>query len=320
MWRRSFGRGCMSIIGVAVLTLSGCGLLGDSDNSGTAGTTTVKISVMPTIDLAPFHLAMRNGYFEAEGLKIESSVAPSGPASVAKMVSGEVDIAYGSYTPFFTAKAQNTADIKIIAACSSAGPSSTMVVTVPGSSVKSITDLPGKRVAVTARGTMSDLLTMSALKTAGVDYQSIQWVTMPFPDTPARLQRGDVDAAFLTEPFITQAIQTVGAVPLFDTATGPTTGLPTAGYGATAAYVASHGQAVAAFQRVMDRATKEALADRSKIEPLLVEFAKVTPEIAKSTKLLTFESQVDVTSIQRVPDLMRDFGFINQRVDVASMI
>ncbi|MFC5099896.1 ABC transporter substrate-binding protein [Kibdelosporangium philippinense] len=183
MWRRSFGRGCMSIIGVVVLTLSGCGLLGDSDNSGTAGATVVKVSVMPTTDLAPFHLAMRSGYFEAEGLKIESTTAPSGPASVAKMVSGEVDIAYGSYTPFFTAKAQNTADIKIIAACSSAGPSSTMVVTMPDSSVKSVKDLPGKRVAVTARGTMSDLLTMSAVKSAGVDYQSIQWVTMPFPDT-----------------------------------------------------------------------------------------------------------------------------------------
>ncbi|MCE7009095.1 ABC transporter substrate-binding protein [Kibdelosporangium philippinense] len=310
----------MSIIGVVVLTLSGCGLLGDSDNSGTAGATVVKVSVMPTTDLAPFHLAMRSGYFEAEGLKIESTTAPSGPASVAKMVSGEVDIAYGSYTPFFTAKAQNTADIKIIAACSSAGPSSTMVVTMPDSSVKSVKDLPGKRVAVTARGTMSDLLTMSAVKSAGVDYQSIQWVTMPFPDTPARLQRGDVDAAFLTEPFVTQAIKTVGAVPLFDTATGPTAGMPTAGYGATAAYVASHGAAIQAFRRVMDRATTEAVADRAKIEPLLVEYAKVTPEIAKSTRLLTFESKVDVKSIQRVPDLMREFGFIDKQVDVASMI
>ncbi|MFC5099895.1 hypothetical protein [Kibdelosporangium philippinense] len=53
---------------------------------------------------------------------------------------------------------------------------------------------------------------------------------------------------------------------------------------------------------------------------MLVEYAKVTPEIAKSTRLLTFESKVDVKSIQRVPDLMREFGFIDKQVDVASMI
>ncbi|MBP2321219.1 NitT/TauT family transport system substrate-binding protein [Kibdelosporangium banguiense] len=274
---------------------------------------------MPTIDLAPFHLAVKNGYFQAEGLTVEASTAPSGPASVAKMVAGEVDVAYSSYTPFFQAKSQNAADIKLVADASSAGPKSTMVLAMPGSAVRTIQDMPGKRVAVTARGTISDLMTMATMKAAGVDYQGIQWINIPFPDMAPRLQRGDVDAAFMTEPYITGTIKTIGAVPVFDTAAGPTADFPTAGFGATAKFVAENPKTVAAFQRVMAKATAEA-ADRSKIEPLLVEFAKVDKETAAAATLLTFRSTLDAANVQRVPDLMLQFGAIPGRVDVAAMI
>lgn len=325
MRHRPFGGACITGILVSVLTLTGCGLLGESGTPAppAAGTGmergTLKISIMPTIDLAPFHLAVKNGYFQAEGLEVAASTAASGPASVAKMVSGEVDIAYSSYTPFFVAKSQNAADIKLVADGSSAGPKSTMVLAMPDSPVKTIKDIPGKRIAVTARGTISDLMTMATAKAAGVDHQGIQWANIPFPDMAARLQRGDVDAAFMTEPFITQAVKTVGAVPVFDTAAGPTADFPTAGYGATAKFTAENPKTVAAFQRVMAKATTEA-ADRSKIEPLLVEFAKVDKDTAAAATLLTFRSVLDAASIQRVPDLMREFGVINERVDVAAMI
>jgi NitT/TauT family transport system substrate-binding protein len=325
MRRRPFGGACTTGILMSVLTLSGCGLLGGSDTSAPPASgsgperSTLKMSIMPTTDLAPFHLAVKSGYFQAEGLAVESSTAASGPASVARMVAGDVDIAYGSYPPFFVARAQNAADIKLVADGSSAGPKSTMVVAMPGSSVRTIKDMPGKRVAVTARGTTSDLMTMAALKAAGVDYQGIQWVNIPFPDMASRLQRGDVDAAFLTEPFITLAVKTVGAVPVFDPATGPIADFPTAGYGATAKFVTENPKAVAAFQRAMAKATAEA-ADRSKIEPLLVEFAKVDKDIAATTGLLTFKSALDATSIQRVPDVMTEFGVLRDRVDVAAMI
>jgi NitT/TauT family transport system substrate-binding protein len=321
-WRTS----AIFVSGITIIgCISGCGLLGDPDSGGTPAPgsglerSTLKVSVMPTIDLAPFHLAVQNEYFQAEGLKVEFSTAPSGPASVAKMISNEVDISYSSYTPFFVAKSQNAADIKIVADGSSAGPSTTMVLAMPNSSVKTIQDIPGKRIAVTAQGTISDLMTMSSLKDKGLDYKSIKWVTMPFPDMAARLQRGDVDAAFMTEPFIAQAKMSVGALPTFDTATGTTADLPTAGYGATAKFVTDNPKTVAAFQRVMLRATAEA-KDRTKIEPLMVQFAKISQEVAASTNLLTFRSALDPKSLQRVPDLMRDFGVIPQTINVEPMI
>jgi NitT/TauT family transport system substrate-binding protein len=314
----------------ALLT-SGCGLLGSADNSSPATSPVgnlekpnIKISVMTTTDLAPFNLAVKNGYFREAGFTFDQvkdvSIAKSGGDSVAKLAAKEVDIAYSSYTPFFVAKSKNAADIKLVADASSAGPNSCMVVAMPNSSVKSIKDMAGKRVAVTATKTISDLLVMSTLKTNGIDWKTIQWVETPFPQVNDALAKGNVDAAFVTEPFITSAQKTVGAVPIFDTAVGPTANMPTAGFAANGDFVQKNPRTLAAFQKVMERATIEAKADRGKVEGLLQEYAKIDADTAKLSTLLTFSSTLDATRIQRVPDLMLEFGVIKDKIDVASMI
>ncbi|MEU6647393.1 ABC transporter substrate-binding protein [Saccharomonospora sp. NPDC046836] len=305
-------------------SVGGCGLLGGSDDSADGGNgdlekTTIKVSLMPTIDLAPFHLAMQNGYFEDEGLTVEPVNAASGQVSLTKLINGEVDIAYSSYTPFFVAQSKGAAEFKFVADASSASPKSTMIVAMPDSPVKSIQDMTGKKVAITSPNTMSDTLTKSVMKTNDVDFSNVDWVSLPFPEMAGALQRGDIDAAFMTEPFITSAAKTLGAVPVFDTATGPTKDFPTAGYASLARFADESPKVVAAFQRAMDKATRDA-ADRSKIEPLMVEFAKVDKEIASMTTLLTFQSKLDAERLQRVPDLLFEFGGITERMDASTMI
>jgi NitT/TauT family transport system substrate-binding protein len=315
-----------------VTALSSCSLLGGDDNEGESTTgasgglekTTIKVSIMKTTDLAPFHLAVKEGYFEDEGLKVETVDAKSGGESTTKLGAGEVDIAYSSYTPFFAGEAKGLAEklggIKLVADASSAGPGSCLVVAMPNSPVKSVKDMAGKRVAVTARGTISDLLVNSTLKTNGVDYTTIQWVPTPFPATAQALKNNLVDAAFVTEPFITDTERNAGAVPVFDTAVGPTEDMPTAGWASTGNFTKENPKTIAAFQRAMQKGTDKASSDRSLVEPLLVEFSGVDAETAKMATLLTFQSKLDAKRIQRVPDLMQEFGVITAPMDVSKMM
>ncbi|PFG48982.1 NitT/TauT family transport system substrate-binding protein [Amycolatopsis sulphurea] len=326
--QRSYGRrGFLSLAmasGVA-LTASGCGLLGGSEDSGGTGGGSglekpkIKVSIMPTIDVAPFHLAVQNGYFQQEGLEVEAVNAASGGASLQKLLAGEVDIAYGSYTPFFIAKSKSNADIKFVADASSAGPKSTEVVALPNGPVKSVHDLAGKKIAITATDTICDTLTKSVMRDNGVDYSGVKWVPIGFPQIGAAVKRGDVDAGFLTEPFITQSAKDDGTVEIIDAATGGTKDFPTAGYASLGKFASGSQKTVAAFQRAMLKATKES-ADRSKIEPLLVKFSKVDQDIAALTKLLTFQSTLDARRLQRVPDLLQQFQSIPAKIDVATMI
>jgi NitT/TauT family transport system substrate-binding protein len=284
----------------------------------------LKFSLMTTTDLGPFLLAVERGDFKKAGFTFDPakdvSVATSGSESVAKLMSNDVDIAYATYAPFFLAQSWQLADIRLVADASSAGPNSCMVVVMPHSKIRNVRDLAGARVAVTARNTIAELMVVSALKTNGVDHTGIQWVTAPFPDTTGMLNRGEIDAAFLTEPFLSHAQRTIGAVPLFDTATGPTTNIPTAGFGANAEFVRKYPKTVTAFQNIMRQATTDATADRTKVEPLLQRFAKVDAETARSATLLTFQSALDVNRIQRVADLMLEFGMIKEKLDASRII
>ncbi|WP_410655637.1 ABC transporter substrate-binding protein [Amycolatopsis sp. lyj-112] len=326
---RSGARRRRGVLGVALsammlTALSGCGALGGDDTSGGSGDgtlekTKIKVALLPVVDLAPLRLAQEGGYFKAEGLEVEAVDAPSGQASMTKMIGGEVDIAFSTYFPFFVAKSKGAADIRLVADSVSASPKSNAVVTVPKSPVKTINDLAGKKIAITDKNTASHLLTVSVMKDHGVDTSKVQWVPMALPNIAAALSSGQVDAGYLPEPFLTQASKVVGATPVVDISTGATQDFPLAGFGALGAFVDKNPKTVAAFQRAMSKAVRDS-ADRSKIEPLVVKYAKVDAETASLLTLPTFGSTLDARRLQRVPDLLLQTGVITAKLDASSML
>jgi NitT/TauT family transport system substrate-binding protein len=330
--RRATGR-LLAVAGsLAVVVLLGLWVVASGPTISEAGRLTAsglekpdaKFSIMTTTDLAPFWLAVKKGYFRDEGFTFDPMndvlLAKSGAESVAMLTNKQVDIAYATYSPFLIAQSRGIANLRLVAAASSAGPGSCMVVALPGSKIKGAHDLAGARVAITARGTISELMVESALKDSGVDHTTIHWVEVPFADMMGKLNSGEVDAAFVTEPFVSQAQKATGAVPVLDTAVHHTAELPTAGFGVDAAFVRRYPKTVAAFQRVMARATSEARASRANVEPVLMQFAQVDQAAARLPSLLTFESSLDPAKIQRVADLMLEFGMVHESVDVTGMI
>ncbi|RKT83764.1 NitT/TauT family transport system substrate-binding protein [Saccharopolyspora antimicrobica] len=306
----------------ALLGTSGCGLLGgsqgDSGGNDLVEKQNLRVGALPINDLAPLHLAVKNGYFQEVGLNVEIVNANDGSAALASTIGGDYDITYSSYVPFFTAQASGTAPLRIVADCASATPNSTVIMTSPKTSIRKPQDLTDKKIAISGPGTITELLVKATLDAHGVDFSKAELTPVPFMNMPAALDQGRVDAAIVTEPFLTMAARN-GAIPVVDTATGPLEDLPLTGYGATAKFVDEHPKTVAAFQKVMDRAVAEA-QDRSKIEPLLPEFAKIDKETAAIITLLKFNSHADATRLQRVPRLMKQFGFINTDINVEEMI
>ncbi|HEY3470249.1 MAG TPA: ABC transporter substrate-binding protein [Amycolatopsis sp.] len=305
---------------LALVLVTGCGALGGSPSPPPPSAAKLRVSMMSTIDTAPFWLAKDGGYFQREGLDVSTTEAATGQASLTKLLSGDADIAYSSYTPFFVARSKGTADVRLVADASSAGPRSTGVVALPTSGIRSVADLAGKRIGISAPNTIADTLTKSVLADNHVDAAGVKWVPLPLPNTASALKNGDIDAGFLTEPFITDAAREVGAVLVADTGTGSTVDFPTAGYAALGSFTSASPSVVAAFQRAMSAATRDAVADRKKIEPLMVKYAKIDADTAARTGLLTLKSEVDARRLQRVPDLLLKTGVIAKPVDVAAMV
>lgn len=310
-------RAVLAAFVAALLGVTGCG--SSSPANSPLEKPKIRVSMMSTIDTASFWLAKDGGYFQREGLEVETTAATTGQVSLTKLISGEADIAYSSYTPFFVAKSKNVGDIRIVSDASAAGPGSTAIVAMPTSPVKTVADLAGKRIGISAPNTIADTLTKSLLADNHVDASRVQWVSLPLPNTAQALKNNDIDAGFLTEPFATEAKRS-GAVVVADPATGTTANFPTAGYGTLGSFASSAPKTLAAFQRAMAAATRDAAADRAKIEPLMVKYAKVDADTAAHTGLLTFRSEVDVRQLQRVPDLLLKTGVLSTPVDVAGMV
>ncbi|GAA2969145.1 ABC transporter substrate-binding protein [Actinokineospora diospyrosa] len=313
-------------------SLSACGLLGGDDSgsgstpaasgSGSVEKAKVKVGVLPVVDVAPFYRAIEQGYFKEQGLEIEPVVMASGAASINAVLSGDVDIAFSSYPAPLLAQSKKVADFKIVADALTAKPGHIVVVAPPNSPLKKPTDAPGKKIAITARNTMTDLAPMSVLKTQGVDYSQVEWREMTFAEMIPAMERGEVDGAVVVEPWVTTAMKKLGAVPVFDGASGPTAEMPMSGYvaiGGAGKFATTSPNTVAAFQRALAKAQAEA-TDRTKVEPMFVKYAKIDQQTAQLVTIATYSTSLEANRIQRVANLMQEFGVIKGHLDVASMI
>lgn len=305
------------------LLASGCSVLsGQSPEPAPAGPlekSRITVAILPTVEIAPLELAIRQKYFAAEGLDVTVTIAGSGQQTVEGMVNGQYDIVFSTYPPLILAQAKHITDVKLVAANSAAAPGTAMLVTGKASTLRTAADLVGRKVAVTAKGTMSELMVRSAVATDHAEPDAVTFVEMPFPDMPTALDRGTIDAAMIVEPFVTAAERSVGAKRMLDLATGPLTGLPFTAFGATNAFVTANPKTVTAFQRGLTRAAEES-ADRTKIEPLLTSVAKIDREVAAAMKLPVFRTDLDAAGIQRIARLMTGSGQLKTEFDVKPLL
>nr|CTQ90019.1 putative extracellular solute-binding protein [Kibdelosporangium sp. MJ126-NF4] len=321
----------LTIVATVLATLSGCGMLGGSSDNSSAPSDKVekpkiRLGLLPVVDVASVHLAIQEGYFKQEGLDVDLVTIQSSATAIPDLISskGTYDIVFGNYVSFFNSQAKGVAEqvegLKFVADGYVAKPNTWMVLAGANSPAKKITDLPGKRIAVTARHSLAEVSIRSVLKVSGVDAGQVTFLEMPYTDMGAALAANRVDAALLAEPFITQAGKEHGAVKLFDAAEGPTSELPIAGYGTTGKFARENPKTIAAFQRAFAKGQEAAGADRAKIEKLLPVYAKIDKDTAALVNLGGFPSRLEATRLQRIPDLMLEFGMLQKRVDASTMI
>jgi NitT/TauT family transport system substrate-binding protein len=310
-----------------ILAVSGCSALGsaDSSSSSTSGgpveKPTIKVGVLPVVDMAPFYRAVDSGYFKQEGLDVEVVTAASGPKATESLIGGDLDIAVTSYPGAFAAQAKKVADIKIVADLYAARPGHGVLIAAPNGNIKSPEEAAGKKIAVTSTGSISDLALMSVLQSKGVDVSTIKWVPMPLPDMGPALRRGDVDGAVAIEPFVTMTQKSIGAMPITDIATGPTAELAMSGFAALSKWVNSNPNTLAAFQRGLAKGITDVKADRSgKLEPILIKYVKIDAATAPLVRISDYPESLDPVRLQRVADLMKQFGVIKDKLDVSQMI
>ncbi|WP_233223474.1 ABC transporter substrate-binding protein [Amycolatopsis sp. CA-128772] len=309
---------------VELALVSSCSALGGSDPDPVAGSVLdasgLTVSIISSVDLVPLWATQDAGYFTAEGLNVKFDVAQSSAETMTKVISGAANIALTTWTLLFKAQSSRSADFRLLADATVASPKSNKIITAPNSPVKHVEDLPGRKIAITSKNAASDVLTQSVMRDRGLDTSKVTWVPVPLPNMAAALQQGQVDAAYMPEPFVTDAAQKVGAIPIVDIGSGSTRNFPLTGYATTAKWAQANPKTIAAFQRAIIKGTRAALNDRGLVERLVVKYAKVTETTAALMELPGYGANLDARRLQRVPDTLLKLGIIPSAIDASRMI
>ena len=148
---------------------------------------------------------------------------------------------------------------------------------------------------------------------------------IPFPQMGQMLANGQIAAATLPEPFASQAEQQYGAVPLADLNQGATSDFPIEGYVVTKQWAAQNPNTLKRFLTALEVGQEISDANRPAVEQAFEAIngpqnGQVTAGIAAVMALDTYPIGIDATRIQRVADVMYQFGLLTTRFNVSAML
>ena len=308
-----------------------------STNFGPAEKRTLNVAVVPAMDSAGFFVAMHDGLFAKEGLTIKYTPAISSETAVAQQLKGQLDISGGNYVSYINEAAVNHQPIEVVAEGSIMTQGAQTIFTMPDSKIKTLAQLKGHLIGVNAPGNIDYLLGVSVLSENGVNPTSVDFPNakmknfaatggaIPFPFMAADLAKGEIDAAIMPEPFASQAEQEYGAVPLADLNQGATQDFPIEGYVVTKAWAAKYPNTLKRFLAALEVGQEISDTDRAAVETAFESIDKpqngqVTKGIGAVMALNTYPIGVDQTRIQRVANVMFQYGLLRSKYDVSSML
>lgn len=322
------------VAAAALVLAAGC-----SSDGSTAATPAVEqqnltAAVVPVVDSAGFFIALDDGLFRAEGLDVHFIPAISSETTIDQMAlskpgsKSELDIICGGYPSYVEAqynwdrgqrpgvshRGVLAANLDIFAEGALQAPGTGVIYTMPGSRIRTLADLKGKRIAINAPGNTLYLQVAAVLAEHGISPSDVRFVTSyNFPLMAGALKAGKIDAAVLPEPFATAAEEMDGIVPMADTDQSATTQFATVGYAATKTWAAAHPKTLAAFDKALEEGQEIADTNRAAVEKAMEDLPNkplplgVPKGVASVMTIPYFPIGVDVARLQIEVDLMEQF-------------
>jgi len=164
-----------------------------------------KMTIATGVDpvFSAYYVAQQEGLFKKHGLDVRINTGPSGSAMVAFLVNGQIESAFGSeiagvsnhnLDPNVVVVAQATRLVRWIG--------------LVGRNVDNLDQLKGKKVGV-ARGSGGEVFWLAMLDKLKLNAADYTVVNVEAPEMVAALERGNIDAYAVWEPWITRGLAAV---------------------------------------------------------------------------------------------------------------
>jgi NitT/TauT family transport system substrate-binding protein len=306
----------------ALLTLAACG--GGSDDAGgggeEGGLTPVTIGTQPIVDSAPLYLGVDQGFFEDEGIDLTIESASGGAVVVPSVVSGDYQFGRGNVLSTMIAVDQGLPLTCITNANSTAGNPDFGAVVVPADSpIQSMADLAGRTVSVNTLNNIGDTTIRAVVEEAGGDPQGVEFVEIPFPDAPAALQSGQVDAAWILDPFLTEAVD-AGARVLSYNFSDFHPELDISCVFTSQQQMQEDPELVEAFQRAMNRSLEFSQENPEEVRRITGTYTEIDPAVLERIVIPTFRTEFSEEAMALLGAKATEYGTLSQEPDLDQLL
>lgn len=204
---------------VAICLLAGAAC-GSSSTTDADGRVTVRVAYFPNLTHAVGLVAVATGQAQ-EALAphtVQLTSFSNGPLLIEALLAGEIDLGYVGPSPALNGYVKSRGEaLRVIAGASSGG---ALFVVRPEANITTPADLAGKRIATPQRGGTQDIALRFLTRSQGLrtsdEGGTVTVVPMQNADIVTVFQRGQLDGAWVPEPWGTRMVKEAKATVWFD--------------------------------------------------------------------------------------------------------
>jgi NitT/TauT family transport system substrate-binding protein len=317
------------LLTASLLALAACG--GDDDGGSTDAASSgeggevreVTVGMLPILPTAALYAGIEEGFFEDRGIEVTVETGQGGAALLPAVMAGQIDFATSNPVSLLQARGEEL-DVRVIAhwtsALSEGDQDINGVVAAAGSGIESAADLAGKTVAVNTLNGMGGLTIREAVRQDGGDPDAVEFVELPFPDMPAALSGGNVDAVWVPEPFLS-SLQAAGNVVATYSSMESVPGHPTQLFFTSPQLMESDPQLVEDFTAAVEETLEFADANPDAVKAQIAQvLPQLPPEAAENVRLEEFGTDLRRDQLEELGQLMVEDGLLEEDADVDGLL
>nr|BFE71691.1 hypothetical protein GCM10020092_049920 [Actinoplanes digitatis] len=141
-----------------------------------------------------------------------------------------------------------------------------------------------------------------SVRKAGGDPSGINFVEMPLPNMPAAVENGQVDAAWVVEPWLS-VVTAAGGRAVAWNFVDAAPNLTVAGYFASTKLIADDPDLVKRFTEGVNESLAYADAHPDEVRAVLATYTKIDPKVIASLTLPKWPTEINKPSVQTLADL-----------------
>jgi NitT/TauT family transport system substrate-binding protein len=287
----------------------------------TGNPTVIRLGTNASDDITPLLWAQTSGIFARAGLKVDIQKFASGSIATAAVIGGSLDIARASLLPLINARSHGI-PLELIAAAdmSLSDDPSEGIVTLKDSRYKTGKDLNGTTMPIPALHDFDEVSTRAWVDSNGGDSKTIRFIELPQSAVLAALQQGRVAAAFMSNPFMTNAVQSGKAHVIGEPNGAIAKRFLITAYCSTTPFVEKNRDAIRKFIDALQRAATYSNSHHAEVIAAVAPFWGIDASLLATMKPTRTASALNAKDIQPLLDAALRYGIIPKPITARSMI